>query len=410
MDRTELSNRDADVERICRRFDHLDPALDSETLGDVYRGLLAGQRVGKTDAYGGYRFVSRHADIVAVEKDCKRFSSAGGVLYPPHEGRERSIPVEYDPPEHTAYRKLFMDVLSAQRVKEAEPFLRDLTGQLVGALDKESGGDFTKAVAGQLPIRAVAYLLGWEQAAAEEVQRQATAMLEHMGTELMVKAIDRLHELAKYELDDRRVSPRGDYLTRLTTAEIDGHPLSEAELLNIVQTFIFAGYETTTHAIGNMVLYLAEHPDLQQRLRGDAEARNNVVEESLRLFPPAHTMFRTVTEPTTLGGEALDAGETVALIYGAANRDPEQFDDPETFRVERANVRQHLAFGFGAHFCAGVHLARAEMRILLEVLSEFPRFELAGTPEHLPHLMMGQMMGVEYLPLRFVDDNPAAAP
>ena len=207
--------------------------------------------------------------------------------------------------------------------------------------------------------------------------------------------------VALREVQDRRANPRDDYMTTLVQTSIDGRPLTDAELVNTIQAFILAGFETTAHAIANLMLRLGERPDLQERLRTDVDARAAAIEEALRLFPPAHTMFRTVTEETTVDDTTFEPGDKVALLFAAANRDASIFPDPEVFDIDRPNLRQHLSFGFGVHHCVGAPLARAEMRVLLEALADLPPFELTGEPEYSPNLMLGQIIGVEHLPLRF---------
>src|SRR5690606_38018800 len=121
-----------------------------------------------------------------------------------------------------------------------------------------------------------------------------------------------------------------------------------------------------------------------------------------RLFPPAHNMFRTAVAPARLRGADIEPGDKVMMVHAAANRDETKYECPAEFRLDRSHEPTHLAFGVRPHFCAGAHLARAEMRLTLEALLRHPRFELADHAGHTPHLMMGQMFGVEHLPLRFV--------
>lgn len=387
------------AERLVRDLDHLDPALDHEVLEEVYRRLAQGPPVTRSTVHGGFAVVSGHAQVVEVERDTATYSSAGGVLHPVHEGRPQNIPTEYDPPEHTAYRKLFMEVLSAPRVRRIEPFLRELTESVVREYAASPDPDFVAGVAVQLPIRAVAALVGWDESASRDIQAFATSMLEHLGTPKMGEAIQAFTALALAEIEDRRASPREDYITSLLEIDFGGRPLTDAELVTIMQTFAFAGFETTAHALGSLIHHLALHPELQDRLRAEPELIDTVVEEGLRLFLPVHTMFRTVTCPAHLGGVDLAEDDRLVLMYGAANRDPSVFADPHDFVADRENARAHLAFGIGTHYCAGAPLARTEMRILLDVLRGYPNYSLVGEPRHLPQLMMGQMQGVDHLPL-----------
>jgi len=392
----------ADVERLVTTFDHLDDALNHEVLSQVYSRLHTGCPVPKTSAHDGYALITRYDDVIEVEKDTKTYSSGRhGVLHPQHEGRPPSIPIEFDGAEHIAYRKIFMEVLSAPRVRKLLPYLEDLANRMLDAFAAGDDPDFVQNVAVQIPVRAVGNLLGFGEDANEQLQAFATKVLENAGTPEMVEALAELDALAAAACQQRRDQPRDDYLSTLVQMDFGGRPLTDDELNNIIRTFVFAGFETTAHAIGNLVHHLVTHPELQAEMRSGDLQLEGIVEEGLRLLPPVHTMFRTTTVATTLHGSTLAEGERVVLLYGAANRDPNQFEDPETFCPARSNPRQHVAFGIGPHYCAGATLARAEIHILLEALMERPALELAGTPRHNPHLMMGQMMGVDYLPLRF---------
>ena len=405
MSADQSTNAQADTEqvidRLTKRFDHQDPELSPEVLNDVYRGLLKGPPVHRSEAHGGVSYLSRYADVVAVEKNTKVFSSAQGVRCPRQANSPLSIPAETDKPMHSAYRRLFLDVLSPPKIRDAEPFLRELTEGLVRDYVAGPQEDFCQNVAVQLPIRAVGELVGLDLISSGEMQRHVEAILAHYGKPEALEALHGLSAIAQKEIDARRANPRDDYLTTLVNSEVDGRLLTDDELQNMMRTFMFAGFETTAHMIGSMMLYLAEHQDVQMRVREDDDALMNCVEECLRLMPPVQTMFRTTTEPTCLRDTDLPAGEMVGLLYAAANRDEAQFENPEQFDMDRPNVRKHLAFGFGQHLCAGSHLARREMHILLEVLRDYPPFTLGGPVKLLPHLMGGQMMGPEHLPISF---------
>jgi cytochrome P450 len=294
-----------------------------------------------------------------------------------------------------------MDVLSAPKVRAAEPFLRELTNKLLRDYVAGPQDNFSQHVAVQLPIRAVGTLVGWDLSASDEMQGHALAILEHYGEAGAVDAVRKLSAIAQAEIDARRANPRDDYLTVLINAKVEGRQLTDDELQNIVRTFIFAGFETTAHMIGSLMAYLAQQPELQERIRTDDAALANFVEEALRMFPPVQTMFRTVVTPTELHGVQLPPGEAVGLLYAAANRDPKKFEHPEKLDVDRANAFEHVSFGFGIHRCAGSQLARAEIRILLEELRQYPPFTLGGPVVFRPHLMGGQMMGPERLPISF---------
>ena len=397
------ADREATVERLLERFDHVDPDLDKEVLDELYRRLPERGRIPHSDAHGGMWLAVQHEDLVAIAGKPAVFSNAGGVTHPARGGEHaQQIPNEFDPPEHTPYRKLFTDILNLRMVKEVEGSLRRITDDLLREFMQGSDDDFVTTVALKLPINALALVLGWDEHVGKQIFVHASGILSNFGSpEAMRIYYEDLGGVALREVQERRANPRDDYMTTLVQTSIDGRPLTDAELVNTIQAFILAGFETTAHAIANLMLRLGERPDLQERLRTDVDARAAAIEEALRLFPPAHTMFRTVTEETTVHDTTFEPGDKVALLFAAANRDASIFPDPEVFDIDRPNLRQHLSFGFGVHHCVGAPLARAEIRVLLEALADLPPFELTGEPEYSPNLMLGQIIGVEHLPLRF---------
>ncbi len=178
-------------------------------------------------------------------------------------------------------------------------------------------------------------------------------------------------EFAEYfsaKLADRRAHPQQDVISDVANAELDGVPLSEAEQLSMLQQFLVAGNETTTNLISNICHHFATRPELQALVRADRSLIPGLVEEALRFEAPVGGLFRMAKEEVEVGGATIAAGDHCWLIFGAANRDDERFEDPNGFDPCRPNLREHLAFGHGEHFCIGASLARAEGRIATEHL------------------------------------------
>jgi cytochrome P450 len=179
-------------------------------------------------------------------------------------------------------------------------------------------------------------------------------------------------------LEDRRDNPRDDMLTRIVQLEFDGRPLTEDELLGITFLVAVAGHETTVGAIGALLLRLADHPEAREAIIDNPELSFSAIEESLRLEPPIQYFSRTVTRDTVIGGVPLAAGAKVLLSWASANHDPDAFSDADSFVWERPNNR-HLAFGAGPHRCIGAHLARLELRVVLEeMLRRIPPWRVVG--------------------------------
>lgn len=175
-------------------------------------------------------------------------------------------------------------------------------------------------------------------------------------------------------LDDRRENPGDDLLTQLVQAEKDEVPLTNHELVWLVRELVVAGNETTIRALADMIVRIdemrASDPAIWDRIRDDEAFRRGLVEEGIRYSSPVMGLWRRVTRDTELGGVQIPEGSTLFLAYGAANRDPEVFEDPDAFDPLRENVKEHLAFGHGIHVCVGAGLARIEASSALRALAE----------------------------------------
>ena len=193
------------------------------------------------------------------------------------------------------------------------------------------------------------------------------------------------------ELDERRVRPRADLLTALVQAEPGDAPLDNAHLVWLVRELIVAGNETTTRFMAELIMRFDRQPGIWKRMDDDPAIIANLIEEGLRMATPAMGMFRVLRRDVVLGGVPLDAGTTVFLAYGAGNRDPSEFADPHTFDGERANARDHIAFGHGIHVCVGASLARMESRAILTALArrvESLRVAKDATRTYLPSFVL----------------------
>jgi cytochrome P450 len=194
-----------------------------------------------------------------------------------------------------------------------------------------------------------------------------------------------LHHRFYGYVEDRRKEPRDDVLTGLATATFPDGSLPEVhEIVRIAANLFAAGQETTVRMMSSALKILAERPELQDRLRADKRQIPNFIEETLRFETPLKGPFRLSRVPTTVGGVDLPAGATAAVLVGAANRDPRRFECPHEFRIDRPNVRHHVAFGHGIHTCAGAPLARAEGRIAIEHLLDRMRDIRISEAEHGP--------------------------
>lgn len=385
-------------------FDPYDPALTEPSVWDAYAAARAAGPVVRSERRGGFWLVTGFDDVRGALRDAGTYSSAHGHRVPAN-GTQRAIPIDVDPPLHTAYRKLMTEALSPAAVRRLRPFLERTVRDLVGPFAARGGGDLVREVALPLPLQVLTEVVGFSAETVgqfRDLTEQMWTGLATAGATVDFPAMERrVHDLMHHEIAEHRVHRADDVVTALLDAEVDGRPIRPDEQAGILATFAVAGHETTMNSAGALVHVLVEHPDLQDRLRADPALAPRCVEEVLRLRSPAQGAARRTTCPVDLAGTALDEGETVLLAIAAANRDPLRFPDPDRFDPDR-DLRGHLAFGWGIHLCPGAALARAELTVLLEVLREHPPLRADGPPTW-SGLRGGSHLGPTSLPVRFAD-------
>jgi cytochrome P450 len=281
-----------------------------------------------------------------------------------------------DPPLHAVHRDAVFPELVAKRMETLEPDIVELADGLVGEALKAGDVEFMTAIGNIVPITMISRLVGFRDSNLDELWASAVNGTRLVGSTL---ALDDLLESASgmdgillWIADQLSVAleePSEDLLGTVAKAVKDG-ALSEPEAIGILTTLLSAGGETTTSLLGNAVRMLAERPELQEHLRQNPERITTFAEEALRLESPFRYMMRFVPQPTSLGGTTVAAGSTVLLLWGSANRDPNEFDRPDEIDLERRIPRRHVAFGRGIHHCVGAPLARVEARNVLTVLLE----------------------------------------
>ena len=325
---------------------------------------------------------TRYADVEAILRDFRRFSNRPDSVSPDRR-RRRSVPPRadwtmlfLDPPDHTRLRSLVNQAFTPRVVDALEPHIRTVTHELLDAVDDPAGFDLMRAVAGPLPVIVIAEMLGVppeDRARFAEWSHDRARILEPL-----VGARERERAAAAGEAFDayflpiiqaRRREPRDDIISALARAEEAGDALTERETLTMLRLLLIAGNETTTNLIGNGVLALLEHPEQLRLLREDPSRIPAAVEELLRFDTPVQLDLRGVADDCEMHGVRLRRGEPAVLALGAANRDPEAFDEPDRLDVTRSRS-SNISFGRGIHHCLGAPLARLEARVALEVLLE----------------------------------------
>jgi cytochrome P450 len=383
-------------------FDPYDAELTEPSVWGAYAAARAVGPVARSERRGGFWLLTGYDDVRTALRDPVTFSSASGHRIPT-DGTQRAIPIDFDPPQHTAYRRLMTEALSPARVRAMKPFLEQTVAGLLDRFARNGGGDFVREVALPLPLLVLTELVGFS---ADTVQ-QFREVTETMWAGLSADAEDvdfagsrrQVYELMRRELLDRREHPSEDFVSLLLQAEIDGRPLTEDEQISMLATLALAGHETTMNSASTLVYLLTADTNLQDRLRRTPDSAPHYVEEMLRYRSPAQNFARRVTCPVTIAGHALAEGDTVLLSFAAANRDADRFANPHSFDPDR-DARGHLGFGWGIHQCMGAALARSELTILLTTLSTHPPVRAAGEASW-SGLQGGNHLGPTRLPVRF---------
>lgn len=385
-----------------------------------YAWLRRNSPVHRTDA--GFWAVSRYADIRFVSKTPDLFSTESGLtlsdldvdaaLGAEHAAElrksgmddaalrrlvnEKRMPpgatnlLGSDPPVHTSMRRLVSRAFTPKVVADLVPRIEEVVEE---AFDEAGAGqtvDFVEAVSVPVSMYVIAELLGVPKERRQDFRRWTDARIEAADASDEERAAFLRAQQAEMwqffaeQIERRRVEPGEDLTSLLIAAEVDGERLTEANVMMFLHTLLLAGNETTRNLISGAVVALEKYPDQRTLLIDRPDLLPSAVEELLRWLSPVISFGRTATQDTSLGGQLIEAGDFVLMLYAAGNRDETVWDRADELDVTRPVDPQHVAFGFGPHVCLGAHLARLEARITLgRLLQRFPGYRMAGEPTHL---------------------------
>ena len=336
------------------------------------------------DAANGVWGITRYADLKAIAADPGTFSNAQGIR--PDNG-PLPMMIDMDDPAHLRRRKLVNKGFTPRRVRESEDRIRLVCDSIVDAVCDQGSCDHVRDIAAPLPMIMIGDALGVAPEDRDDLLRWSDDMVSALSgststEEAMMKAATAFGEYSDYSrrvIADRRAAPgREDLMGVLVDAEIDGDHLDDDELVHESLLILVGGDETTRHVISGGVHQLLLHPDQRDRLVADPSLMTTAVEEMLRWVSPIRNMARVVTHDVTFGGQPLLEGQKLLLLYPSANRDEDVFEDPFRFDIART-PNDHVAFGFGTHFCLGASLARLEITVMVDrLLSRLPDLAVAG--------------------------------
>ncbi len=365
-----------------------------------YIGIPASEATGNAPvwSWGLLKF----EDAYAALRDHATFSSDN-----PQAGQfgPKLALIQDDPPRHTHFRRLVNRAFTLRRVEALEPWIAEIAKALLDQMG-EGEHDVVESYTVPLPVKVIARLLGipgedyatfkrWSDAFLSTVSIQANERLQNLQE--MVAYFGRMAAA-------RRAHGADDLISALVEADVEGEALQDWEILGFCILLLIAGNETTTNLIGNLLHALSARPDLWRRLRGDRSFVETVIEESLRHESPVQRLFRWATRDVEVSSVRMSRGDRVTIFYGAANRDPRTFANPDEFRLDR-DLRNHVAFGAGIHYCLGAPLARAEARISLNgFLDRFATLS-PGAGEAVRQTESPVVFGFKQLPLILDPDS-----
>jgi cytochrome P450 len=354
--------------------------------------------------YEDVRSISRTPELFAnghhvysTAASIKGEPDAPAIVTPDADARRASILdadgkdslVMADGPRHAFLRKIASYAFTPRAIARLEDEVVRLTKESFANIEAESEVDFIDTVAAPVPIMMIARMLGVSDQHIHDFRRWSDAFCE-IGDESLpglddpafgerLAAIQEFNEFFVEQFNDRRSNPQDDLLTAMVQAEWEGKKMSDDELKMMTMILLIAGNETTRGLLSGTGILLAEHPDQREILRGDLELIPTAIEEFLRLVSPVTHMCRTALDDVEIRGVQVPKGAYLCLLYPAANRDEDIWEDPDRLDVRRPVDSTHLAFGFAEHFCLGANLARREARIVTtELLSQFSSWELVG--------------------------------
>jgi cytochrome P450 len=340
--------------------------------------------------------------MVDVLRDDDRFSAERG---PQQEGAPRSM-LSSDPPDHTRLRTLVNKAFTARTVRNLMGRIQEIVDGLVRNVEERGGMEAITDFAYPLPITVIAEMLGVPSEDRDFFRDQSQKIAVALGpiedVDVAMQAMDGRNHLVAYfnELvPKRKEDPDEDLITALLQAEEAGDFLSHGELIAMLLLLLVAGHETTVNLIGNGLLALLRNPDQLDRLRNEEGIERSAIEELLRYDSPVTMTGRLAKEDIEIGGFHVRKGQSVSTILASANRDPEQFPDPDRLDLTR-DPCNHLSFSAGIHYCLGAQLARLEGQIALSTLvRRFPNIALAS--DELTWRPAPILRGLEALPVTF---------
>ncbi|WP_406813414.1 cytochrome P450 [Mycobacterium sp. M23085] len=349
--------------------------------------------------------------VIEAERNPELFSNAGGIR--PDYVPPVPMMIDQDDPAHLRRRKLVNAGFTRKRVQNLAESIGSLCDELIDAVCERGECDFVRDLAAPLPMAVIGDMLGVrpEQRAmflkwSDDLVTSLSSRMAEQDLETTMNAFLAFNEYTRGIIEQRRATPTDDLISVLVHGVMDGERLTDDEIIQDALLILVGGDETSRHTLSGGTAQLLQHPAQYEALRADPDRLlPNAIEEMLRWTSPVKNMCRMLTADTDFHGTELKQGEKIMLLFESANFDEQQFDQPEIFNIERY-PNNHLAFGFGTHFCLGNQLARLELTLMTRrVLERLPDLRLASD-DPLPLRPANFVSGLEKMPVVFTPSKP----
>jgi cytochrome P450 len=394
--RSSLAHREAHMSDI----DLFDPATQEDWF-PTYRRLrdeqpvyrMPGTNIHVVTRYDDVLYVLRHQELFPTGSGSTRTAAAREVYET--KGWARITPLSTNPPDHRNYRELVDGFFDAKGSLHWQPIIEATIADLLDEMQADGSADYVEAFALPLPVRVITRVLGFPATDIPQLKAWSSAWVLPFSGPLtpdqevwVAEQVVEFQHYIHHHIEAKRAEPGDDVLSSLVDARFGGdRPLSDHEIITIIDHLYIGGNETTTFALTSALWLLLREPGLYERVRADRSLVEPFIEEALRMESPTQGLYRTVAVDTAIGGVPVPAGATLHIRYGAANRDERMFPDPDTVHLDRANVRRHMAFSLGEHHCPGSGLSRLEQQLALNaVLDRLPDLRLAEGRNDFRHL------------------------
>jgi cytochrome P450 len=394
--RSSLAHREAHMSDI----DLFDPATQEDWF-PTYRRLrdeqpvyrMPGTNIHVVTRYDDVLYVLRHQELFPTGSGSTRTAAAREVYET--KGWARITPLSTNPPDHRNYRELVDGFFDAKGSLHWQPIIEATIADLLDDMQAAGSADYVEAFALPLPVRVITRVLGFPATDIPQLKAWSSAWVLPFSGPLtpdqevwVAEQVVEFQHYIHHHIEAKRAEPGDDVLSSLVDARFGGdRPLSDHEIITIIDHLYIGGNETTTFALTSALWLLLREPGLYERVRADRSLVEPFIEEALRMESPTQGLYRAVAVDTAIGGVPVPAGATLHIRYGAANRDERMFPDPDTVHLDRANVRRHMAFSLGEHHCPGSGLSRLEQQLALNaVLDRLPDLRLAEGRNDFRHL------------------------